>query len=210
MLSLLMLPLALITANELPNTILGGTGADTINGGKGNDSINGGAGSDSLVGGEGADTLLGGKGHDFLSGGKGHDLLSAGKGNDTLTGGKGNDTLTGGDGQDVFVYSEGDGNDVIKDYRSEDLIYTDIASSASTVGNDIIITVGTGSIKLLGAAGIRPRIITMSSNYEERSIMDYDLEEIMLPTTDYNIGEVDTSNALTKSLTEFTLTKSKD
>ncbi len=100
--------------------------------------------------------------------------------------------------------------DVIKDYRSEDSIYTDIASSASTVGNDILISLGTGSIKLLGAAGIRPRIITMSSNYEERSIMDYDLEEIMLPTTDYNVGEVDTSNALKKSLSEFTVTSKTD
>jgi hypothetical protein len=48
--------------------------------------------------------------------------LNGGAGNDTLWGGKKNDTLTGGDGSDIFIYRAGDGNDVIADYQSGDLL----------------------------------------------------------------------------------------
>ena len=44
-------------------------------------------------------------------------------GNDVLEGGKGNDTLNGGSGSDTYVYSKGDGNDVISDWGGANILY---------------------------------------------------------------------------------------
>ena len=79
--------------------------------------------------------------------------IVGGKGSDTLIGGKGNDTLTGGNSNDVFIYSNGDGNDVITDYSASDKISLSSSSSYSTTtsGQDVIVNIGNGSIKLKSA-----------------------------------------------------------
>ncbi|MBR0061749.1 MAG: calcium-binding protein, partial [Selenomonadaceae bacterium] len=79
--------------------------------------------------------------------------LKGGKGNDTLQGGGSNDTLTGGDGADVFIYSSGDGNDVITDYNEDDTIkISKGTASVSKKNKDVIFTVGSGKITVKGAA----------------------------------------------------------
>ena len=113
-----------ILGNSLANTIQGGTKSDSIRGGAGNDSILGNAGNDKLFG----------------------EI-----GNDTLVGGKGNDTLTGGNGSDVFVYSSGDGKDVIADYTSNQdkiRILSGSVKKVSLSGADVVLKVGSGSIKV--------------------------------------------------------------
>jgi hypothetical protein len=75
-------------------------------------------GHDILVGGAGGDTILGGDGWDFLDGGAGGDQLFGQAGNDILRGGPGNDALYGGAGDDTYVFTRGDGADIlIDDYR---------------------------------------------------------------------------------------------
>ncbi len=54
----------------------------------------------------------------MLIGCNGNDTLDGGNGNDTLIGGGGNDALTGGNGNDTFVYSSGEGFDVIDDFQN--------------------------------------------------------------------------------------------
>ena len=117
-----------ITGNTLANTIIGGSNADTIYAGAGTDSVNGGDGNDKLFG---------------------------EAGNDTLIGGKGSDTLTGGAGNDVFFYASGDGNDVISDYTSGDKIKITGAKikSTSVSGSDVILKVGSNSIRVKNAKG---------------------------------------------------------
>lgn len=44
------------------------------------------------------------------------DTIDGKTGNDQITGRQGNDTLTGGGGQDQFIYSQGDGRDLITDF----------------------------------------------------------------------------------------------
>ena len=116
------------------DTISGGKDADSVNGGKGNDSILGGAGNDilkgdddkdTLDGGSGVDKIYGNSGNDSLSGGTGNDSLWGGSGSDTLVGGKGNDSLWGNSGADTFIYSAGDGHDVIFGFENKDTLSLD-------------------------------------------------------------------------------------
>ena len=66
-----------------------------------------------VSGGEGDDTISGSEGDDLLYGGAGNDSITGGYGDDVIYGGMGNDILRGGAGNDTFVFSKGDGQDVI-------------------------------------------------------------------------------------------------
>lgn len=114
-----------IFGNDNDNTILGSVKVDSIYGGNGDDSIFGDAGNDKIFG---------------------------EVGDDSLNGGKGNDTLTGGTGKDVFIYSNGDGNDVIADFVSgEDVIKLEsgtVSNYSVSGGKDAILKVGSGKITL--------------------------------------------------------------
>ena len=129
-----------ITGNKLANTISGGSkndslyggaGSDSILGGKGNDKLYGEAGDDILKGGAGNDTLSGGKGNDLLYGDAGNDLLKGGASNDSLWGGAGNDTLYVDAGADTFIYSSGEGKDVIFGFDKNDMLQITGTFSAS-------------------------------------------------------------------------------
>ena len=62
------------------------------------------------------EVIYGGEGDDYLIGGAGADAIyDYYGGNDTLVGGAGNDYLAGGPGIDTYIYSRGDGQDVIYD-----------------------------------------------------------------------------------------------
>ena len=182
-----------ITGNTLANTIRGGSGVDTIYGGSGNDSILGNNGNDKLYGDDGADTLIGGKG---------------------------NDTLIGGNGKDVFVYASGNGNDVITDYTAgQDKIKltSGSISSSSLSGSDVVLKIGTGSIKVKNAKDKSITVVdsagkstsqvygTSSSNYEERWFIEdnnFSTDEIssILQDTTINsnsLGKVTTYDAST-------------
>ena len=67
-------------------------------------------------------TVQGSKAGDLIKGGAANDKLYGNEGNDELYGGKGNDTLWGGAGNDEFIYKANEGNDVIADYASGDLL----------------------------------------------------------------------------------------
>lgn len=69
-----------------------------------------------------ANTIFGGKGNDSINGGAGNDKLYGNDGNDTLVGGSGNDSLWGDAGADTFLYSKGDGKDVIFGFDDSDLL----------------------------------------------------------------------------------------
>ncbi len=146
-----------------------------------------------------------------IEGGAGNDSLTGGTGKDTLNGGKGDDTLTGGAGADTFLYTSGDGNDVITDYAAEDKIsILSGAASLSTSGDDVIATVGKGNITIKGGAdkqityvdkngeqvyfdngdtsAINSKTITLKDNYM--------LETFNLADYDKNIQTVDASAIL--------------
>ena len=89
--------------------------------------------------------------------------IAVGKGNDTvkvfgnattITGGAGNDviSLTSAAKNNLIVYSNGDGNDIIKGLTADDTIKIAKGTAAtSTSGNDVIFTVGKGKITVKDA-----------------------------------------------------------
>lgn len=146
------------------DALLGGEGNDTLygdseteagNAGSGHDGLDGGAGDDRLFGGGGNDALVGGEGNDLLSGGDGSDtLMDAGVGSDTFVGGRGDDLIVSSSspsdsGSDLFLYSRGDGNDVILEESASKseidvLRFVDINRDdvlLSRVGNDLSIRI---------------------------------------------------------------------
>ena len=98
--------------------------------------------------------ITGNAANNFISGGTKNDVIDGGKGNDSISGGKGNDTLTGGIGNDIFIYSKGDGNDVITDYvAGEDKIkiVSGSVTGYSVKNSDAILKIGSGAITLKNA-----------------------------------------------------------
>jgi hypothetical protein len=70
-----------INGNELPNTLVGGSGVDSINGRGGADVLNGGPDADELTGGEGVDRFSGEGGNDFIQSRDGvFEIISCGEG----------------------------------------------------------------------------------------------------------------------------------
>ncbi|MEL7334245.1 MAG: hypothetical protein AAFN12_18510, partial [Cyanobacteria bacterium J06560_2] len=68
------------------------------------------------------DRILGDDGNDILSDDSGDDIIRGGAGNDILMGVTGNDILVGDNkssrgGADVFVFGNGDGTDIIRDFE---------------------------------------------------------------------------------------------
>jgi serralysin len=125
----------------------GGTSGDTLRGNNGKNYLDGGAGGDRIFGEKGDDILHGFSGQDTLFGGRGSDKLYGGSGNDKLLGGKGDDILHGGRGIDTFIFIEGDGQDIIRDFNADDDFLkfrftdintlTDLEDVANQIGNHL-------------------------------------------------------------------------
>ncbi len=123
-----------VTVSGLPWTIgiSGAEGANdhlTVKGLAGRDVINAGT----LPAGVILLTLDGGPGPDTLTGSQGADILIGGPGDDTLVGGRGDDFLFGGDDDDEFVWSPGDGSDVIEGQAGTDHLIFNGANIAERI-----------------------------------------------------------------------------
>ena len=91
-------------------------------------------------------------------------VITAGTGNDTIVNegsnvtinaGVGNDTITNSGSEVIFKYADGDGNDTITGFSATDtlqIISGTYTAKADSSGN-VNITVGNGTIKLVGMAG---------------------------------------------------------
>ncbi len=97
------------------DVLLGDKGSDRLFGEMGNDLLQGGAGQDYLSGGDGADRIYGEEDDDYLEGQSGDDQIFGGEGDDTLIAGPGSDRSEGGAGADSYVFNIGDGEDLVDD-----------------------------------------------------------------------------------------------
>ena len=168
----------LISSNAGDDTIISsGAGSVTIIGGDGQDSISSFGNSVIINGGEGNDTIdgyhasnvsiNGDEGDDFITKRTGSNVtINAGTGNDTVEiwNGVSNVTIFGELGNDIISlgssdsgilvsYTDGDGHDTVYRYHSYDILQINGNWSSVTSGNNIVITVGDGSITLIDAAG---------------------------------------------------------
>jgi phosphosulfolactate synthase (CoM biosynthesis protein A) len=87
----------------------------------------------------------------IILGGLGNDTIVATEGSQFILGGSGADILQGGVGSDTYLFSAGDGNDVITDHDlqhgNDRLIFTDLASTDVTLsrsGEDLRLTFTNG------------------------------------------------------------------
>jgi Ca2+-binding RTX toxin-like protein len=85
--------------------------------------------------------------------------VQGGAGDDMLSGGAGNDNLFGQAGIDTFIFADGDGIDVIRDFETGEAI--DLSATSATSFGDLVLTdvasgalidYGTGKIVLSGMA----------------------------------------------------------
>ena len=181
-------------------TISTATGNDTINNNLGHDtSVNAGAGNDSIYNYSDRTTILGGDGNDTLTNITWKSYINSGAGNDrislsggyyynTVVGGMGDDTIYGDTAPQTFKYAQGDGNDKIYNWSANDTIsITGGKYSRSSVGNDVVLTVGTGKITLVGANG---KTLNIVGEYDPtRLILTNSSKAAVTLATAYDIGD---------------------
>ena len=132
-----------------------------------------------VYGGDGADSINNSGSYSLLDGGSGSDVIhngyyyyepwntyyensyyyqyddANGTANVTIKGGTGNDEIYNNGKKTTYLYKTGDGNDTIYGIKANDTLQiTGAKYSRSTVGNDIKISVGSGSILLKDALNI--------------------------------------------------------
>ncbi|MBR2180148.1 MAG: hypothetical protein IJ862_07135 [Selenomonadaceae bacterium] len=149
-------------------TINGGSGKDTIYSNKDKILTNGGADNDVIISGHWGPEIIY---HDTYTEEKesldiaatildtSEGAINISKG--TIKGGKGNDTIaiSSKSSMNVVQYANGDGNDVVYGYTSMDTIHITSGNYTTQIsGDDVIINVGTGSVKLKNTKGIKLNI----------------------------------------------------
>jgi Ca2+-binding RTX toxin-like protein len=124
-------------------------------------AISGSAGNDDILGSRHADTIGAGDGDDLVHASAGDDMVDGGAGNDILGGELGDDTLRGGTGDDSYMFSRGDGHDVIDNSASDNATAADRVvfepgigakevSVSRNASGDLVLTLGADQITVLG------------------------------------------------------------
>ena len=147
----------------------------TINGGSGDDSIynstsseysvNNSYGYVTIDAGAGNDTVYSNDPYTSINGGAGNDSIRTGNWlHVTVRGGAGNDTISGSSKGTWYQYANGDGNDIITNYNSNDTVQITSGTVTGTVlsGSDLLIAVGSGTITLKDAGNKSLNLVNAS------------------------------------------------
>ena len=113
-------------------------------------------------------TLTGSIDTTYIKGGKNNDtiVLNSSSPGGTIQGGKGNDVMTGVAGKTFYAYTNGDGKDTITNYADGDMIVLETAATkvteakSSVTGSDYLLTIGSGSILIKGAANKAIKVLS--------------------------------------------------
>lgn len=164
-------------ADGLLRAYLAGDAAFDVTGNAADNLIEGNDGANALSGGGGRDRLYGGAGSDLLFGGSEDDQLFGGAGADLLDGGGGSDQGWGGAGADIFVFAQGDGGMIVRDF---------------TAGEDVL--------RLTGFAGIDSladlRALASVTQTVDRTVIDLGGDRLM-------VYGVTAATALTEAMFDF-------
>ncbi|SEH26841.1 hypothetical protein [Selenomonas sp. KH1T6] len=103
-----------------------------------------------------------------IKAGSNDSTIKAGLNGSDIYGQGGDDTIYGGAGKDVIWYGTGDGADIIYDFQSgTDVLHfynSAQLDSVATSGTDVLLTVGNGSVKLVGMTNQRVDITDAGGN----------------------------------------------
>ena len=152
-----------IIADAGNDKIINSGSSAKINAGAGNDSIKNTAASVSIVGGSGKDTITNTKTKVTINGGDGNDKIINSAASVSIIAGTGNDLISlGANAKNNFItYTAG--NDTIKGFNAMSTLKLGNGSDTyikTTDGEDLILTVGDGSVMLTGAANLTtPKIL---------------------------------------------------
>ncbi len=131
---------AALYADGLPAPKIGSDDGETMDGG---------SAADVIIAAGGDDTVDAGPGDDTVDGGDGDDVISGGSGKNLIIGGLGDDEITAGPDAEVFVFSPGQGTDVITGFGADDRIdvsafqynqKSNVRLDAKQDGADVLIT----------------------------------------------------------------------
>lgn len=137
-----------------------GSAYSYVNVGMGDDLVKNYGPNTTIYGGTGNDSILNCDTHVTIDGGEGDDTINSSyRVYDnidyvTISGGKGNDQISLGSYSynNVIQYASGDGNDTIYGFNYDDTLHIKKGNYKTSVsGNDVIVTVGKGSITLKNA-----------------------------------------------------------
>lgn len=179
--------------NDYYSSISGDSGNDfiriygnhvTTDGGAGKDSIYSNGEHAIINGGSGNDSLLVGKEHSTVSGDKGNDLIQNEnhesyyiKSNGEFLAWKRNDYVT-------YKYSSGDGNDTIEGFTDKNTIEISGGTyTRSTVGSDLVIKVGKGSITLKDSKSKNPNIVGNKNSSAKESLLGTNGDDTLTTST---------------------------
>ena len=149
---------------------------------------------DKIFAGAGNDRIHAGDGNNIVYGGEGNDEIRSGRGNDTLVGGKGNDYLQGYYGADTYIFSRGDGQDIVDENNSDNshsvvdkIVFTDINRE------DVIFTKENNSDVTIKVKGSEDKVTIKNAHSN-----DWQIEEIHFAN-----GEVMTYEEMMKQPFEY-------
>ena len=126
--------------------------------------------------------------------------------------------MTGGSGRDVFVYANGEGNDIITDYTASDKIQVDgTISNTSYSGNDVIFTIGSGTLTVKNAKGTNISVTDSSGTQTYSRTLDilYDNnfmtdDAVLDDITEAKYSVTDIQNSKVEELSQPVLTFAED
>ncbi|WIO73533.1 tandem-95 repeat protein [Porticoccaceae bacterium LTM1] len=127
------------------------------------------SGNYTLIGSEGDDTIQGFGGSDSLEGQGGSDSLNGGAGDDVLVGGTGDDYLAGGKGNDTYLYTAGDGSDVIDNGSFDDSAIDVLSFDSSILASDVTPNRVQSNLELILNSG---ETITVLSYFEDGQALE--------------------------------------
>ena len=146
------------TATRANSSVIASSSLDSIyNSGFSRVSMNAGAGNDTVKNYGQYALIFGGAGNDSIYNSGRYSTINAGTGNDTISI----------DARNVTVdYLTGDGNDKIYGFDSDDVLNISGAWSSLRSGSDLVLTVGTGKLTLVGGAN---RSVNIKSNFRNQT-----------------------------------------
>ena len=207
------------------STVIGGSGNDSltvdtysynrydnfINFGEGDNYVNNDSVQRStILTGAGDDTIIVGGNTNSIQAGAGDNKINLNSGYNTLITGAGNDTITFAGGVKGNIIVWGGGNDVLYNYTTGNVIMTAAALTSTIEGEDIILSDGVNTMRLVTAALVGYSINTISPADTVMGELDESLRVDDTPDVTFDLTYNKTNTAVTLAADSTGILKATD